>query len=163
LILLAVASLALAATAASAQKETQAARASNAASARQPTSTDAGDVPPFQDYKGVRLGMDAGEVRKKLGNPQDKSDQQDLYLFSDKESAQVFYDASKKVSALAITYLGDVSRAPSAQTVFGTQIEAKADGSVYKMERYPKAGYWLSYSRTGGEEPMVSVTMQKIN
>jgi hypothetical protein len=30
------------------------------------------------------------------------------------------------------------------------------------MVRFPKAGYWISYNRTGGNSPMTSVTLQKI-
>src|SRR3712207_96444 len=63
-----------------------------------PVAAAADDEPPFKEYKGVRLGMSADEVRKKLGSPQDKSEQQDFYSFSDKEGAQVFYDAERKVS-----------------------------------------------------------------
>jgi hypothetical protein len=51
---------------------------------------------------------------------------------------------------------------PTCKQVFGSEAEAKADGSVYKMVRFPKAGYWLSYSRTSGNSPMTSVTLQKI-
>jgi hypothetical protein len=32
---------------------------------------------------------------------------------------------------------------------------------MYKMVNYPAAGYWVAYSRTPGDEPMVMVTMQK--
>ena len=34
--------------------------------------------PAFSDFKGVRLGMTADEARKKLGNPRDKSAEQDF-------------------------------------------------------------------------------------
>jgi hypothetical protein len=45
----------------------------------------------------------------------------------------------------------------------GDELEARPDGSLYKLVRYPKAGYWVSYSRTAGNSPIVSVTMQKMN
>ncbi|HEY0077385.1 MAG TPA: hypothetical protein VGB73_01985 [Pyrinomonadaceae bacterium] len=135
-------------------------RALNSNSAA-PAAAAADDEPPFKEYKGVSLGMSADEVRKKLGTPQDKSSQQDFYSFSDKEGAQVFYDAQQKVSAIAITYMGDVSSAPTPQAVFGSPVQAQPDGTVYKREKYQKAGLWLSYSRTGGDMPMVAVTIQK--
>jgi len=28
--------------------------------------------------------------------------------------------------------------------------------------RYPKAGYWVSYNRTAGNSPMITITMQAI-
>ena len=41
------------------------------------------------------------------------------------------------------------------------EIEAKPDGSMYQMTPYKEAGYWVAYSRTPGEQPMVIITMQK--
>lgn len=148
------------APAASAQKSQ--ARAGNAAREKADIGETNADEPPFHQYKGVRIGMSAEEVRKALGNPQEKSTEQDFYVFSEKETAQFFYDASQKVSALAVTYMGEGSGAPTAQAVFGSPVETKPDGSVYKMERFPKSGYWLSYSRVADAQ-MVSVTLKKID
>ena len=121
------------------------------------------DAPAFQEFKGVRIGMTADEARKKLGSPTDKGDTQDFYLVSEKASMQVMYDAAHKVTALALIYMDAGTAAPPPKAVLGTDIEAKPDGSLYKLVRYPKAGYWVSYSRTAGDAPIVSVTMQKIN
>lgn len=106
--------------------------------------------------------MSQEEVRKKLGSPKDKDDAQDLYLFAEeKEAAQIFYQA-KKVFAVSVSYMGMKAGAPDAKAVFGADITPTADGRVYKMVRYPEAGYWVSYSRIAGDEPMVTVTMQKL-
>ena len=35
--------------------------------------TGAEEPPTFQEYRGVQLGMSAADVRKKLGDPKDKS------------------------------------------------------------------------------------------
>ena len=141
-----------------------AARSSAAAADALPAKVEAEiDAPTFQDYKGVRIGMTAGEARKKLGSPTDKGDTQDFYFVSGKESVQVMYDREKKVSALALIYMNAGANAPTAKTIMGTDIEARPDGSLYKLVRYPKAGYWVSYSRTTGNSPIVSVTMQKID
>jgi hypothetical protein len=51
---------------------------------------------------------------------------------------------------------------PSCKDVLGADAEKKTDGSVYKLIRYPKAGYWVSYSRTAGSDATVTVTMQRI-
>ncbi len=120
------------------------------------------DKPLFIEYKGVRIGMGADEVRQKLGQPTDKGDVQDFFQFSEKESCQVYYDKVRKVMAVSINYVGDGSGAPLPKVVLGTEIEAKADGAMYKMVRYPDSGYWVSYNKTGGEDPLVTVTMQKI-
>lgn len=118
--------------------------------------------PAFSEFKGVRIGMTAEESRKKLGNPRDKSAEQDFYLFKDTEAVQVFYDKAGAVSAISIDFMSGASPIPSPKEVLGTEAETKPDGSVYKMLRYPKAGYWVSYSRTAGAEPTTTITIQKI-
>jgi hypothetical protein len=119
------------------------------------------EEPPFHEYKGVRIGMTADEARKKLGNPTDKDDKQDSYIFNDNESCQVYYDGTKKVYAVAVTYLGG-NAIPAPKNILGTEADSKQDGSLYKMLRFPKVGYWVSYTRTAGDSPMTLVTMQKI-
>ena len=120
--------------------------------------------PVFSDFKGVRIGMATEEARKKLGNPRDKGDDQDFYVFNDNQAVQVFYDkATKTVSAISIDFMNGANPIPLAKDIVGSDPEAKSDGSVYKMVRYPKAGYWVSYSRTAGKDPTITITMQKID
>ncbi|HLL16885.1 MAG TPA: hypothetical protein VK388_17630 [Pyrinomonadaceae bacterium] len=135
--------------------------AGSAPAAKAAAATD--EQPPFQEYKGVRIGMAADEARKKLGAPTDKGDAQDFYVVSNKESVQVMYDSAKKVAAIALIYMNAGDKALTPKVVIGEEVEARPDGSVYKLVRYPKAGYWVSYSRTAGDSPIVSVTMQKMN
>lgn len=118
--------------------------------------------PPFHEYKGVRIGMAAEDARKLLGNPTDKDDKQEVFAFSDDESCQVYYDATKKVSAFYVTFSGSKAP-PTAKAVLGEEPEAKQDGSFSKLIRFPKAGYWLSYTRTSGDAPMTIIVMQKID
>jgi len=132
------------------------------AAAQKASDKKAADKPLFIEYKGVSIGMGMDEARKKLGEPTDKSDAQDFFIFSEKESCQVYYDKVRKVMAVSINYVGDGSGAPLPKVVLGTEIETKADGAMYKMIRYPESGYWVSYNKTGGEDPLVTVTMQKI-
>ena len=119
--------------------------------------------PTFKEYRGAQIGMTAEEVRKKLGSPADKGDEQDFYVFSEKETAQILYDkATKKAVAISVDFMSGATGVITPQQVFGTDIEAKPDGSKYKLVRYPKVGYWISYSRTAGDTPIVTVTMQRI-
>ena len=118
--------------------------------------------PAFSDFKGVRIGMAAEESRKKLGNPRDKSPEQDFYVFNDNEAVQIFYDKAGAVTAISIDFMSGASGIPAAKEVLGTEADAKPDGSLYKLLRYPKAGYWVSYSRTAGNSPTTTITMQKI-
>ena len=121
------------------------------------------DQPLFSDFKGVRIGMSTDDARKKLGSPRDKGDDQDFYVFNDTQAVQVFYDkATKTVTAISIDYMNGANAIPTAKDVVGTEPEAKADGSAYKMVRYPKAGFWVSYSKTAGNSPTITITLQKI-
>jgi hypothetical protein len=120
------------------------------------------DEPPFSGYKGVRIGMAADEARKLLGSPTDKDDKQEVFAVSDEESCQVYYDAAKKVSAVSITYFSNKS-VPAPKSVLGEEPEAKQDGSFTKLIRFPKAGYWVSYTRTSGDSPMTIIAMQRID
>src|SRR5258706_3243210 len=118
--------------------------------------------PTFSDFKGVRIGMAADAARKKLGSPRDKSAEMDLYVFNDTQAVQVFYDKGGVVQAISIDFMSGANGVPTAKEVLGTDTEPKADGSMYKLLRYPKAGYWVSYSRTAGSSPTTTITMQKI-
>jgi hypothetical protein len=131
---------------------------------RQKTALDPDDAnrPAFSDFKGVSIGMPADEARKKLGSPRDKSVEQDFYMFGDNEAVQVYYDKAGAVNAISIDFMNGANAIPSCKDVLGAEAEKKADGSVYKLIRYPKAGYWVSYSRTAGDSATVTVTMQKI-
>jgi outer membrane protein assembly factor BamE (lipoprotein component of BamABCDE complex) len=129
--------------------------------ANQPT-TQGADVPLYSNYKGVQIGMTADEVRAKLGEPKELADAQFFYVFSEKETAQIFFDQMKKVKAISIDYIGEESGAPGCSAVVGIQVQPMADGSVYKLIRYPKLGYWVSYNRTAGTTPIITVTIQKI-
>lgn len=112
-------------------------------------------------FRGVKIGMATDEARKKLGSPREKSPEQDFYLFNDNEAVQIYYEKGT-VSAIAIDYMSGSHGVPTPKAVLGAEAEAKADGSIHKVVRYPKAGYWVSYSRTAGTEPTITITMQKI-
>jgi len=136
----------------------------NAQTRRSAAATAANDeeAAAFKIYRGVQLGMTADEVRKKLGTPKDKSDEQDFFVFGETETAQIVYDATHKVVTISADFLTTGDTVPTAKQVLGGDIDAKADGSIYKMVRFPKEGYWLSYNRTGGNSPLTTVTLQKI-
>lgn len=118
-------------------------------------------TPVLTDYRGVQIAMSADEVRSKLDHQKVKDKEQDLFVFSEKESAQVYYDEQGKVKAIAVTYATDRD-APTPQAVLGKEVQPKADGSIYELVRYADAGYWVAYSRTAGESPTITVTMQKL-
>lgn len=121
------------------------------------------ESPMFQEYRGVQIGWLADDVRKKLGNPADKGDEQDFFVFGDKETAQILYDkATHKVTAISVDFMSGASDVITPQQVFGADFETKPDGSKHKLVRYPKAGYWVSYSRTAGDTPIVTITIQKM-
>lgn len=122
------------------------------------------DSPVFQEYRGIQLGWLADDVRKKLGNPADKGDEQDFYTFNNEnERAQIVYDKdTHKVTTISVDFMNGVKEAITPQQVFGSDVDTKPDGSKHKLVRYPKAGYWVSYSRTAGESPIVTITIQAL-
>ena len=129
---------------------------------KQPGETAITRAPVYKDFQGVTLGMGADEVRAKLGHLKDKGERQDFFVFSDSQTAQIVYDDEGKVIVISVDYLGKDDTAPSAESVLGEAVQAKQDGSIYQRKRYPEAGYWLAYSRTAGDNPIVTVTMQKM-
>jgi hypothetical protein len=121
------------------------------------------ESPIFQEYRGIQIGWLADDVRKKLGNPADKGDEQDFYVFGEKETAQILYDkTTHKVTTISVDFMNGASDVITPQQVFGSDIETKPDGSKHKLVRYPKAGYWVSYSRTAGDTPIVTIQIQKM-
>lgn len=130
---------------------------------RKAPGTGPDESPVFQEYRGVQIGWLADDVRKKLGNPADKGDEQDFYTFGEKETAQILYDkATHKVTAISVDFMSGASDVITPQQVFGEDFETKPDGSKHKLVRYPKAGFWVSYSRTAGDTPIVTITIQKL-
>lgn len=130
--------------------------------AQKATAGNKDEAPCFSEYKGVQIGMSIDDARKKLGEPKERADELDIYSFSDKESAQIYYDKkTNKVTAISVDYVGEAG-APECKKVTGTDADARADGSRFKLVRYPKQGYWVSYNRTAGASPIITVTMQKI-
>ena len=119
---------------------------------------------PFHEYRGVQIGWLADDVRKKLGNPANKSDEQDYYVFgeNDRERLQIIYDKTGKVTTISVDFMSVGPDVITPQQVFGADFETKPDGSKHKLVRYPKEGYWVSYSRTAGDSPIISVTIQKM-
>ncbi len=128
-----------------------------ATSFNEPASTQ---QPFMMEYKGVRLGMAAEEAHAKIGTGQ-RIDQQEFYVFSEQETAQLLFDKANNVIAISVDYLGGVG-APDYRTVVGPDITVRADGSMYKIIHYDKLGFWVSYNKTANTAVvMVSITIQK--
>lgn len=116
--------------------------------------------PLYTDYKGVRLGMTDQDARAKLGTPAMTNGELDYFVFSDTETAQVTYDASRRVRAISVDYVNGVG-APDYKAVVGGDLEMK-NGALYKMARYDREGFWVSYYRNAGPVIIVTITIQKI-
>jgi hypothetical protein len=129
-----------------------------------PTAAAKDDEPVFHEYRGVQIGWLADDVRKKLGVPANKGAEQDYYVFgdNDRERCQILYDKTGKVTTISVDFMVVGPDVITPQQVFGADFESKPDGSKHKLVRYPKEGYWVSYSRTAGDTPIVSVTIQKM-
>ena len=119
-------------------------------------------APVYKDFMGVTLGMSAQDIRSKLGHVKNKGERQDFFVFSESQTAQIVYDEKGQATTISVDYLSKGADAPSPESVLGEAVQAKPDGSIFQMKRYPEAGYWVAYSRTAGNNSIVTVTMQKI-
>lgn len=117
--------------------------------------------PIYSEYRGIRLGMTATEVRAKFGEPNLKGDDQDFYVFSETETTQFVYDAQHKIKAISVDYMGGIG-APDPKTVVGGDLQVSPAG-LYKMVRYDNLGYWVSFNRTTNSVVVVTITIQRIN
>ena len=117
--------------------------------------------PLYSEYKGVRIGMTAEEVRAKLGKPTLAADDQDYYIISQTETIQIAYDVAHKAKAISVDFLDGVG-APDYKAVVGSDVQAKPDGSMHKLITYESLGFWVSYNRSAGGVTTVTITIQKI-
>jgi hypothetical protein len=121
--------------------------------------------PLIGDIKGITLGMTADEVKSKLGKPE-TSDASTMYYDLNKgESVQLQLDSDKKVVMVAAMYTGNKADAPDVAEVFGSDVKIvpRKDSRIYKLVRYPAAGYWVAYDRLQLDSgPMTTVTIKKI-
>jgi hypothetical protein len=122
------------------------------------------NLPVWQNYKGVFIGMTATEARAKLGNPKSEDASGIYYNFSDTETAEIMLDGEKKVRAIMTMFSEEHQNPPKFESVFGktATAEPKPDGSIYKLVRFTDAGYWVSYSRLAGEKALVIIMIQKL-
>ncbi len=118
--------------------------------------------PVYTSYKGVTVGMSQADARAKLGESSQRSNSGDFYTISNNESVQVLYDKTQKVKSITVNYSGSLKMAPSTKDVLGEDVKKEVDGSIYKLVRYPSAGYWVSYNRTAGGDATIIITMQVI-
>jgi hypothetical protein len=114
--------------------------------------------PLYREYRGVRLGMTAAETRAKLGEPAMKSDEQDFYVFSANETAQIVYDAAQKVVTISTDYTGGVG-APDYKSVVGDGLLQRPDGSLFRMVLYDAERFWVSYNKSASVVPVVTITI----
>ena len=113
--------------------------------------------PLYREYRGVRLGMTAAETRAKLGEPAMKSDEQDFYVFSANETAQIVY-AAQKVVTISTDYTGGVG-APDYKSVVGEGLLQRPDGSLFRMVLYDSERFWVSYNKSASVVPVVTITI----
>jgi hypothetical protein len=122
------------------------------------------NLPILQEYKGIKIGMTAADVRAKLGKAQSDDKDGFLYVFGDEETAQILLDNEQKVKTVSVMYESGNLKAPKFEDIFGKEVapEKQDGGAVYKMIKYADAGYWVSYNRAAGDKAMTILVMQKI-
>lgn len=118
--------------------------------------------PLYKEYRGVQLGMTVTETRAKLGQPVFMSEEQDVYVFSANETTQIAYDAAHKVVTISTDYTGGVG-APDLKTVVGDgAFLQRPDGSLFKAMQYDAEHLWVSYNKSAGIVPVVTITLQAL-
>jgi len=113
---------------------------------------------PYREYRGVRLGMTAAETRAKLGEPAMKSDEQDYYMFSANETAQIVYNKSQQIITISTDYTDGIG-APDYKAVVGEGLLQRPDGSLFRMVMNDRERYWVSYNKTTTVVPIVTITI----
>jgi len=115
--------------------------------------------PLYREYRGVRLGMTATDVRAKLGEPAMKSDEQDFYLISANETAQIAYSTAQRVVTISADYTGGAG-APDYKSVVGEGLLLeRPNGSLFRMVMYDSERFWVSYSKSATTLPIVTITI----
>jgi hypothetical protein len=120
-------------------------------------------APVLKEYRNVKIGEPAETLRELWGKPKMEYPDGLLYEPSDSETIQIAIGPDKKITAISITF-ADGKGAPSFADVFGTAAvpERRENGSVYKLVRYPDAGYWVAYYAGPPDKADVTLTMQKL-
>ncbi|HEX6125503.1 MAG TPA: hypothetical protein VFZ23_09055 [Pyrinomonadaceae bacterium] len=120
-------------------------------------------APFLKEYRKLTIGAPADTLRELWGKPTVEDSDGFVYKMSDSETIQIMIGPEKNISAIAVTF-DNGKGAPSFADVFGEAVlpEKRENGSVYKMVRYPDAGYWVAYYMGPPENATVSVTMQKL-
>lgn len=116
----------------------------------------------MSSYRGVEIGASKESARSKLGKVKDEFSEEDDFVLSDDETARVFYTEKKTVKAIVITYTGKIEQAPAPKEVLGEEAAPAENGSVYKLIRHPDRGFWISYSRSAGDKPVIMITLQEL-
>jgi hypothetical protein len=111
----------------------------------------------YREYRGVRLGMTAAEVRAKLGTAALQTDDQDFYVVSANESTQIMY-RDQKVFMISTDYTNGAG-APDYRSVVGEKLLQRPDGSVFSMVRIDAERFWVSYNKSATTVPVVTITL----
>jgi len=103
--------------------------------------------------------MSMEEARAKLGTAVLRSNELDYVVFSATETAQIAYNAAHRVVTISVDYMEGIG-APDYMTVVGTSLLERPDRSLYRMVEYRTEGFWVSYYKSAGTVPMVTITLQ---
>ena len=120
-------------------------------------------TPVMTDFQKVAIGATADSVEDLWGRPKVKDSDGFLYELSNSETAQIRIGPDKKVTLIAVTF-ADGKGAPTLTEVFGEGAtpDSNQNGTVYKMVRYPEAGYLITYYAGSGDKAMTTLTIQKL-
>lgn len=73
-------------------------------------------MPALQNYKDIKIGSTADEVRDKLGKAVIDDKDGFYYEFDDAERVQIQLDADKKIRLISVTYTSESKKSPKLET-----------------------------------------------
>lgn len=120
-------------------------------------------APFLKEYRKITIGVAADALRDAWGKPKMEYSDGFVYELSDSETVQINIGPERNITVISITFIQGKG-APTFADVFGEGVtpDKSENGSVYKLVRYPNAGYWVAYYAGPTENADVSLTMQKL-
>ena len=101
----------------------------------------------MSEFRGVRLGFTAEQVKGALGAPATKSDNREDFTFDGDNQLSLHYE-NGAVKAMQISFI-DATKAPDwAQVVGDAQIEEMANGAKSARKVVKTENYWVTMYRS---------------
>ncbi|HZS07637.1 MAG TPA: hypothetical protein VFD58_22570 [Blastocatellia bacterium] len=104
--------------------------------------------PVLHEYRGVRLGLTAEQVRGVMGKASRTGEGMDEFKLGDGDLITVYYDAKGAVRTIEL-YFTDAARAPAWTEVVGNaEIQSQPSGSKFARVVVSDENFWVTMYRS---------------